>query len=217
MITHLQNPNEFWRQHLIPTLAANQLEYDSLGHYWLGGVWSPTDYMVIQGLKKYNQNVLADSIAINHLQNVVDIYFNFTPDPEKIAYEERYEDDYKTIWECYSPEFKGPSTRWDNTFYSRQDFVGWTGLAPISILIENVLGFEIVGSKNLIRWTLKRNDRFGIKNIQLENQRVTLICEPSGSKQKITIQCEKPFNLEIIKQNEKHLYRVLNGYEEIIF
>lgn len=214
-LTHLKNPDAFWRKHLIPTLAANQPEYNSNGHYWLGGVWAPTNYMVIQGLKKYNQNSLADSIAFNHLQNVANIYFNFTPEEEKIAFEERYDDDYKTIWECYAPDYETPAARWDNTFYSRQDFVGWSGLAPISILIENVLGFEILGNKNQIRWTLKRNDIFGIKNIQLGDQKVDLICEPMNDKQKISIKCEKPFELEIIKGIEKHIFKISN--REVVF
>ena len=216
LLAHLKNPDEFWRKHLIPTLAANQPEYDSNGHYWLGGVWAPTNYMVIQGLKKYDQNSLADSIAFNHLQNVANIYYNFTPEKEKIAFEERYDDNYKTIWECYSPDYERPATRWDNTFYARQDFVGWSGLAPISLLIENVLGFEILGNKNLICWNLKRNDKFGIKNIQLQDQKVDLICEPADDKQKITIKCQKPFELELIKGSEKHTYRISNKEEVLV-
>ncbi|PWA05046.1 MGH1-like glycoside hydrolase domain-containing protein [Flavobacterium psychrotolerans] len=208
LLHHLQNPNEFWRKHLVPTLAANQPEYDSKGHYWLGSVWSPTNYMVIQGLKKYGENDLADTIAFNHLKNVANIYYHFKPDIEKIAYEERYADSYKTIWECYSADYESPATRWDNTFYSRQDFVGWSGLAPISLLIENVLGFEIKGNQNQICWTLKRNDTFGIKNIELKNQKVSLLCEPQGTKQKITIHCEKPFELGIIKGVKKQTYKI---------
>ncbi len=217
LLNHLKNPNEFWRKHLIPTLAANQPEYDSSGHYWLGSIWAPTDYMVIQGLKKYNQNSLADSIASNFLSDVSNIYFYFKPETEKIAFEERYNDDYKTIWECYSPDFERPATRWDNTFYSRQDFVGWSGIAPISLLIENVLGLEILGYKNLIRWTLKRNDTFGIKNIQLINQKVSLICEPHGTKQKVTINCEHPFSLEIIRGKVKKDFKISKKNEIFIF
>lgn len=215
MISHLKNPTEFWRPHLVPTLAANQPEYDKKGHYWLGSVWAPTNYMVIKGLMANNQSALADSIAFNHLKNIADVYFNFKPQTDKIAFEERYNDNYQTFWECYSSELNEPATRWDNTFYSRQDFVGWTGLAPISLLIENVLGFDIEGKDNLIQWTIKRTDKHGIKNIQLGNQKVTLICKTINERPQITIKCEKPFKLKVVYKNRTYSFNITKN-EKVI-
>lgn len=208
MTSHLQNPDEFWRPHLVPTLAANQPEYDEKGHYWLGSVWAPTNYMLIKGLMANDKFALADSVAFNHLNHISDIYFNFKPENEKVAFNERYEDHYRTLWECYSSELNEPATRWDNTFYSRQDFVGWTGLAPISLLIENILGFDIVGKDNLIHWTIKRSDKHGIKNIQLGNQKVTLIFEMIDKKPRLEIKCEEPFELKITFKNKEYFYGI---------
>ncbi len=208
MLSHLRNPDEFWRPHLVPTLAANQPEYDEKGHYWLGSVWAPTNYMVIKGLMANNELTLADSIAFNHLKNVSDIYFNFKPATEKVAFNERYEDNYQTLWECYSSELNEPATRWDNTFYSRQDFVGWTGLTPISLLIENILGFDIIGKDNLIKWTIKRTDKHGIKNIQLCNQKVTLLFEMIENKPKITVKCKAPFKLKVTIKSKDYFYDI---------
>lgn len=208
MITHLQNPNEFWRPHLVPTLAANQPEYDKKGHYWLGSVWAPTNYMLVKGLMANNQLAIADSISFNHLKHISDIYFNFKPEAKIIAFEERYADNYQTLWECYSSELNEPATRWDNTFYSRQDFVGWTGLAPIALLIENVLGFDIVGKDNLINWNIKRTDKHGIENIQLRDQKVTLICELINNKPKINVKCEEPFKLKITYNGKEYFYDI---------
>jgi len=215
MTSHLKNPNEFGRPHLVPTLAANQPEFDEKGHYWLGSVWAPTNYMVVKGLMANDELALADSIAFNHLKHISDIYFNFKPETEKIAFDERYNDNYKTLWECYSSELNEPATRWDNTFYSRQDFVGWTGLAPISLLIENVLGFDIVGKDNLNNWNIKRKDKHGIKNIQLGNQKVTLICEMINNKPKINVRCEKPFKLKIVFKSKKYFYDITKTKTEI--
>jgi len=215
MTSHLKNPDEFWRPHLVPTLAANQPEFDEKGHYWLGSVWAPTNYMVIKGLMANNELALADSIAFNHLKNVSDIYFDFKPETKKIAFNERFNDNYKTLWECYSSEKNEPATRWDNTFYSRQDFVGWTGLAPISLLIENILGFDIVGKDNLINWNIKRTDKHGIKNIQLGNQKVTLIFEMINNKPKIYINSEAPFKLKIVFNSKEYFYDIKNTETEI--
>lgn len=215
MLSHLRNPEQFYRPHLVPTLAANQPEYDKKGHYWLGSVWAPTDYMVVRGLMNYGVNGLADTIASNFLQQIADVYFNFKPEEEKIAFEERYDDGYHTLWECYSPEYDEPATRWDNTFYSRQDFVGWTGLGPIAMLIENVLGFEIDGRNNLIKWNIKRNDRHGIKNVQLRDQKISLVCEPSDKTLKIKINCEKPFRLTLTRKNKDYSYNLVSGESDI--
>lgn len=215
LLSHLKNPAEFWRPHLVPTLAANQPEYDPKGHYWLGSVWAPTNYMVIKGLESVSEPELADSIALNFLRTVSGIYQNFKPDPEKIAFDERYADDYKTLWECYSSELNEPATRWDNTFYSRQDFVGWTGLVPISLLIENVLGFSISGSENTISWTIKRNDRHGLKNIRLKDQLVSLVFEKRGKKSEVMVTCEKPFTLKIISGQKTEIFSITDKINKI--
>jgi len=208
MIAHLMNPDEFKRQHLLPTLAANQPEYDPRGHYWLGGVWAPTNYMTIKGMMAQKQFALADSIAFNHLRNISSIYYNFKPDSGKISFEERYADSYHTIWEAYAPDALEPATRWDNTLYTRQDFAGWTGLAPIALLIENVLGFDICGNDNLIRWTIKRSDRHGIKKIQLRDQSVSLLFDPNNGKPTVRVTCEKPFRLTILYLGNEVNYTV---------
>ncbi|KAB2845763.1 MAG: hypothetical protein F9K45_03270, partial [Melioribacteraceae bacterium] len=156
---HLTNPAEFWRPHLVPTLSYDDPHYDVTGHYWRGSVWAPTNYMLIKGLEKYGDYFTAYQIAENHLKNMSYVYYFFKPEEDKIAFEERYADDYKTIWECYSAEFLTPATRWDDTFYSRQDFVGWSGLGPIAMLIENIIGINIDVPNNEIVWRINRADK----------------------------------------------------------
>lgn len=201
MIRHLRNPAEFWRQHLVPTLSADDPNYEPKGHYWRGSVWAPTNYMVVKGLESVGYYDLAAEIAENHIGMIDHIYREFKPDEEKIAFEERYGDTYHTIWECYSSEFPEPATRWDNTFYSRQDFVGWSGLGPIAMLIENVMGIELDGMNNTVRWRIRRLDRHGVERIQLGGQWVSLICEERSSSLdpiKLDIKSEYGFLLEAI-------------------
>lgn len=209
LFKHLGNPDEFWRPHMVPALAANQPMYDSSGHYWLGGVWAPTNYMVIKGLEKYGQYELADQIAENHLYKIAEVYYEFQPDEEKIAFEERYGDGYQTIWECYSPEFPEPATRWDDTFYSRQDFVGWSGLGPIALLIENVIGIEMNIPQNQITWRIDRKDKHGIKNLNYLNGKVTLLVEPQESQLSFNVTSTHKFDLVII-HNGKSTLREIN-------
>lgn len=216
LLNHLQNPTEFWRPHLVPTLSADDPDYDPKGHYWLGSVWAPTNYMIVKGLEKYQKYSIANKIAQNHIQNMVEVYNNFNPHEEKIAFEERYADGYKTIWECYSPERAEPATRWDNTFYSQQDFVGWSGLGPIAMLIENIIGLDIRGSENTIRWRISRADRHGIKNLQLKEQLVSLICDPSGNSLRIDIECQQPFQLEIFWRDKHYKRKISQNSKQLV-
>jgi len=56
---HLQNPDEFYRNHLFPSLSADHPAYDTRGFYWKGGVWAPLNYMIIKGLDMYPLRELA--------------------------------------------------------------------------------------------------------------------------------------------------------------
>lgn len=206
---HLINPAEFWRPHLIPSLSYDDPSYDIKGHYWRGSVWAPTNYMAVKGLEKYNEHLTAYQISENHLKNIYYVYSNFKPDEEKVAFEERYNDDYKTIWECYSPEFLTPATRWDNTFYSRQDFVGWSGLGPISLLIENIIGVNIDFPTNEIVWRIHRSDKHGIKNINFGKEKISLICTPKSDVYEFLINSKSKFNLKIFI-NEKEFDKEIN-------
>ena len=50
LLAHLTDPGEFATPHPIPSLSADDPNYDPDGGYWLGGVWAPTNYMVVKGL-----------------------------------------------------------------------------------------------------------------------------------------------------------------------
>jgi hypothetical protein len=109
--------------------------------------------------------------------------------------------DYRTIWECYAPDAQSPATRWDNTYYSRQDFVGWSGLGPIALLIEDILGFQVLGREGKIIWTATRTDRHGISNLQLGvNNVVSLVAaarQTSSAALEISATAAAPFVLEV--------------------
>ena len=47
---------------------------------------------------------------------------------------------------------------------SMDDFVGWTGLVPISILFENIFGIQSHVSENQLVWDIRLLERHGIKN-----------------------------------------------------
>jgi hypothetical protein len=199
LVSRLKDPADFWRPHPFPTLAKSHADYSPDGHYWRGGVWAPTNYMVVRGLALQGQRALARQVAEKHIEHLWQAYDKPPRDGPSLAPEER-DGEYKTLWECYSPEQSKPATRWDNTFLSRQDFVGWTGLGPIAMLIENVLGFDVVGAENLVRWTVTRSDRHGIKRMPLgRDNQVSLVAQKRTplSAPIIEIEAKRPFVLEL--------------------
>ncbi|UKI38745.1 MAG: hypothetical protein L6V93_15205 [Clostridiales bacterium] len=62
---------------------------------------------------------------------------------------------------------------------ARGDFVGWTGLAPVAVLIEYVLGIKGNISENKIVWDVNLTCRHGIEKLSFEKngETVSLICE----------------------------------------
>ncbi len=73
-IAHLENEKEFKRPHRVPSLSADHPDYSDDGAYWNGGVWAPTNYMVIKGLSECGREKLAHEIAINHYENMMEVY-----------------------------------------------------------------------------------------------------------------------------------------------
>jgi glycogen debranching enzyme len=138
-IEHLRDPAEFARPHRVPTLSADHPAYDRRGGYWLGAVWAPTNYMVLRGLNACGQYRLAHEIGLNHLETVVEV-FQATG----------------TLWENYSPELAAPGQP------AMKDFVGWTGLSPIAILLENVFGLEPEASRGELIWRVRLLENHGV-------------------------------------------------------
>jgi glycogen debranching enzyme len=140
LVKELENPATFNRLHRIPSLSADHPKYNPKGRYWQGGVWPGTNYMVISGLDKKGYTALAKEIAANHYQQVLEVYKNTG-----------------TFWEYYAPEAPEPG------FMARKDFVGWTGLPPIAVFIEYILGIHSDFVENKVVWDITQKEAHGIE------------------------------------------------------
>jgi glycogen debranching enzyme len=138
-VEHLRNPAEFARPHRVPTLSADDPHYRADGGYWLGGVWAPTNYMVLRGLTAIGEHALAHDIGLNHLHNVVKVF-----------------EATGTLWENYAPESAAHGEP------ARGDFVGWTGLSPIAILLEAVFGLRANVIRNELVWDIRLLEEHGV-------------------------------------------------------
>jgi len=143
-VAHLEDARAFNRPHRVPSLSADHPGYDARGGYWKGAVWAPTTYMVLRGLTEVGRDALAHEIARNHLDNVVAVF-------EKTG----------TVHENYAPESAAPGTP------SKPDFVGWTGLPPIAVLLEYVFGLRPEAAARRLLWDVRLTEAHGVKRYPL--------------------------------------------------
>jgi glycogen debranching enzyme len=196
LVKHLKNEKEFWRKIVIPTLSADEEEYNEYGGYWLGGVWAPTNVMVIKGLEKYGYENFATEITDRYLNGMYEVF-----------------KETGTVYENYAPDYFLPGNP------SKADFVGWTGCGPIQLLIENIIGLRPNVTNNTLVWILNRLDKHGIKDLKLGNNKISVICEKRESISSpviINVNCIKPFNLKLITIYGEKEIEVLKSSETII-
>lgn len=187
LIEHLFNPNEFYSKVPFATLSADDPNYDPSGGYWLGGVWAPTNFAAIRGLAESGYSHLSRTAAQQYLEAINNVFRNPA---------------YSSIWECYSPTEHLPATAEAGELV-RPDFVGWSGLAPITMLIENIIGLRFNAAKNEITFELTPNQIGGLKNMLFNDNRISIVCTeyiPTIGMSTVEITTEKPVDL-IVKTN----------------
>jgi len=141
-VNYVVDPNHFWRRCPLPTLSKSDPSYASGGDYWKGSVWLPTEYMCVKGLERRGYDSLATRIGELLLTHMHGVFVNTG-----------------TIWENYSAENLSQGNP------SIRDFVGWSGVGPISILIENIIGITPNAVENRVDWKINRIERHGLRNL----------------------------------------------------
>ena len=213
LIDHLRDPAEFWRVHTFPSAAADSTGYDPAGHYWKGGVWAPTNYATIAALEAYGRDDLARAAAQNTIDNLYGVYADVEPEPWMLS-PEAIGDGTGTLWELYAPDSVKPGTRWDQTYYGRQDFVGWTGLGPIALLLEQLIGLTADAQSDTLTWELTRLDRHGVLGYRFGDQLVDLVAGSRTSPAQsatIEVQASDAFTLIIETANGRQTFEVAAG------
>ena len=176
MAQWIEDPHTFWRHHPVPSLAADEAGYRPDGGYWLGGVWAPTNYMVLRGLWNYGLDDVAFRVAQHHHDRVLEVFM-----------------ETGTLWENYAPETSKPGNP------AKADFVGWTGLPPIAVLFEGLFGLRPT-SRRLV-WDIRLTDEFGVTNYPVGVSNVMSLHCPARSSEKdepkVEISASEPVEVEI--------------------
>lgn len=191
MLEHLFNENEFYTKVPFCSLSKDDLNYDASGGYWLGGVWAPTNYVAIRGLTQNGYYSLAREATQKYLASMCSVANN---------------PNYGGIWEAYCPEKELPSTT-DVGELVRENFVGWSGLAPITLLIETIIGLSLNAPSNSITLQLSHEKHCGIRNLLFNGCLISVEYQwnQQGGKDffAISVKTEQPFLL-ILKNRDSN-------------
>ena len=140
LVAHLCNPAEFDRPHRVPTLSADNPIYNPEGEYWRGSVWASTNYMILRGLTQVGEEALAHEIGRNHTEMVAEVYRQTG-----------------ILWENYAPERAARGN------HSKANYVGWTGLPPITVLFEYVFGLRPDVPEGRLLWDVRLLEEHGVQ------------------------------------------------------
>ena len=192
LVKELDNPATFKRTHRVPSLSADNARYKANGRYWQGGVWPGTNYMVMTGLKQKGFDKEAREIALNHYDQVFQVYKKTN-----------------TFFEYYAPESTEPG------FMARKDFIGWTGLAPIAELIEFIIGIRGDYTNKKIVWDMNLTEANGIERYPFGPEGlITLKANgrrSAADKPKIEVESNVDFQLVVRYGDKEETFQVVAG------
>jgi glycogen debranching enzyme len=176
-VAHLEDSTQFNRSHRVPSLTADHPEYREDGGYWLGGVWPPTNYMILRGLDRTGYHDLAHEISREDLDHVVRVF-----------------EETDTVWENYSPERPAPGNP------AKPDFVGWSGLTPVAGLFEYVLGLRADAPNGRLLWDVRLLEKHGVRRYPFGVDGVLdLSCESRSSARDVPrIEARSTVSLELV-------------------
>jgi len=134
-----------------PSVNLADIDADFDGRLWRGSMFPAMAYMGVKAVEKYGSGRRADEYARRIVHHMYRTFVDFQP---------------HTIWEAYSPTRRMPATDTSGVDLVNADYCGWSGVGPISLFIEHVLGFhEIDASNRRVSWRLHWPDKHGIKRL----------------------------------------------------
>ena len=191
LAAHLKDEKTFGARNSIPSLSADDPNFQPDGGYWLGSVWPPVVYMVSQGLRANGFRELARELTAKHLDNMLEVMDG--------------EDGEGTIWECYSPVLPEPARRVQGVRV-RKDFVGWGGLGPLVLLVEDIIGLDIDALDKRVTWNLSELGRQGVKDVPFNGGKVTLTANVlSAGAFTVKAKGDRPFKLTVVSPNGRNV------------
>jgi glycogen debranching enzyme len=192
LLTHLQDPQQFWRHHPLPSLAADAPDFAPAGEYWRGSTWAPTNYAVIKGLQQVGREDLACALTTLHLQRVFEVWSQTGK-----------------LWENYCSERSLPGNN------SAPDYC-WSALGPIALLLEVILGLMPDATRQTLRWQPAEDERVGVTHFALGPATLSLLQQPRADGRWIEVRTDRRFVLELLHQGALQRITCQPGFTELL-
>ena len=189
----LEDPRTFLRPHRLPSLAASMPGYDPRGGFWRGAVWPPLVPVVTRGLERYGHGALAHAIALNHIQAVAEVCA-----------------ETGTLWENYAAEATAPGRP------ARPDFVGWSGLGPILLLLEYGIGLRANAALHELTWEVRDTGYLACERYLFGRTRVDVEAIGRSAPEdplQITVTADRPIRLIVRVAGRERILRVTGRQE----
>lgn len=192
---HLVNPHTFGLDHPIPSLSADEAEFDERGMGYRGSVFPPLNFVVIKGLERYQRWDLARECSIRHLYYVLD------------ALQLNDQTKRGVLWEAYLPTREGPAQWPGKEGFPRRQYLAYAALSTITLMIENVIGLSISLPRKTVHWIIPNLEVMGIENLSLKRNLITILSSKSVRGWEVYMESEKLyyFTLNILGQKKKTL------------
>jgi hypothetical protein len=147
--------------------------------------------MVLRGLTEHGHDDIAHAIADNHFSNVIASF-------EKTG----------SIWEHHAPDTRAAGR-------GRTDFCGWTGITPIAILFEYVLGLRPDALRGSLVWDVRRLDEHGVSRYPFGSEgTLDLVCEARSSpsdKPRLRIKSNVRLTVDVVWPGGREQHEITPG------
>lgn len=164
MIAYLKDPKFFGSPNPFPSVAISEPSFSEEGLGYNGAVYPELTFMVIKALEKYEQWELAREKAISHLYFILDTFH-----PEGGA--------KGSFWQAYLPLRDGYAQppAGIEVPENRTDYIIYTSLATITLMIENVVGMFISLPRKTVDWIVPTLELMGIESLSLKRNTISII------------------------------------------
>lgn len=190
IIAKLQDPKYFGTPHPFPSVAVHEKVFSAEGEGYLGSVFPHLTFMVIKGLERYQQWVLARECAIRHLYFILD---SMSPDGSH---------NRGNLWEAYLPIKEGPAQKpraecAENPGFPRPQYLSYNALSTICLMVENIVGLFISLPRKTVDWNIPNLEIMGVENLSLKKNLITILSNKSVRGWEIHMESEKLYYFTI--------------------
>lgn len=200
MIAMLKDSEQFGTDNPFPCLPASSPHFSEDGDGFCGAVLPIYTYLVIKGLEKYGEFIFARECAIRNLYFILD---TLSPEEGKSG----------ELWEAYLPNKEGAPKVSGGDGFPRRRLLSGVCIVSITLMIENIIGFDISLPRKTVYWTVPDLECMGISGLSLKKNMITVLASRNARGWEIRLESEKLyyFTIEILNERKKKTLPIPSG------